>query len=139
MKFSVYNLDTGFLTGRLLTAPTQEAATKSTPLGCGVVDGHYSELCYKVVDGLITYFEPIPPGDGYVWDLNISKWRRSENESLKDRAKAKALEDIELLEKQQLRPLRELVINPNSGDAKKRVSEIEGQIDTLRGLLAGTD
>ena len=50
-------------------------------------------------------------------------------------ARDRALPQIAELERRQLRPLRELLIDPNNADARSRLAEIDEQIATLRNAL----
>lgn len=85
----------------------------------------------KAVDG-DTDARPTCPGPDYEWDESQHVWRPT----VKSISKVSLLLQIELLERQQARPHRELALNPQNKMALERLESIDQQIGELRGNLS---
>ena len=133
MIFSYYNEQTGLFTGRKLRARSVEDAELNCPEHESFVPGDIDANSHKVSDGKVVKYKPPQPDDRYKWVggkwILKAKHQRAENQS------ARARRDIKTLETRQLRPLRELAIDPNNQEAITRLAEIEAEIGRLRLLL----
>lgn len=114
--WSFYSLADGTFTGRRFTTSSPELLAANTPEGCAAIAGRHDRQTARVdlETGEVVAYEPPPDA------------RRE-----RDRAEAR----IARLESRQARPIRELFLNPNNAEAKRRLQEIEDEIAALRPRL----
>lgn len=127
--WSFYNLETGlfhsgtFTTGARAPARAMRDVNANTPEGFAAIEGRYDRLTQRVdVDtGQVIAYER-PPSE-------IADEQQTADEQ-------RARRGIEALEVAQLRPLRELAIDPDNATAKQRLVDIDAEIVALRPPLA---
>lgn len=121
--WSFYREQDGSILGRHYSAPTDQFLEQNTPAGCVAIEGRYDRerqrmdlQSRRVID------------DAELARMNAEKRTQAMRGDL-------ARTRIEALERQQLRPLRELAIDPTNAEARTRLAEIDAQIATLRTQL----
>lgn len=117
--YSVYRLEDGLFVGQL-TADEEHARLNTQP-GHALMLGKYDPNTQRmnVATGEVETFVPSPPSD----------------DETKRQARQAALLEIYQLEAKQLRPQRELSLNPESTGARDRLQTIESRIIELRQVL----
>lgn len=133
-QFSVYNKETGLFTGLVLSTsnPTAEWRSTNIPNGLDIVEGEYNYLKFRVDDGQVIDYIPPAPSSDHEWNPTTKEWElRAEAQRRSDQARV-ALTIISTLEMQQLRAMRELLLDPNNKAARGKLAEIESQIVTVR-------
>lgn len=133
---SFYDPQTGLFTGRRFTGPGKYIA-RNTPDGCVAMEGVFDHLSQRVdlETGEVVDYQPPKPDDDHEWDEHRRQWRLKREIRRSLRQRAETLRSIEELERKQLRPARELAIDPENAEARQRLTEIEAQIAALRGEL----
>jgi hypothetical protein len=116
--YSFYDPKTGALTGATFYSSNPAHLALNTPAGLAVVEGEWSAERYAVdlATGAVVPRRDAPPPDP-------EKRRRD------------LLVQIAHLEARQMRPLRELAIDPHDRGARERVTAIDEQIAALRAQL----
>lgn len=117
-RWSVYDLATGLFTGRRVTCLDQHAKA-NTPDGCGLIEGVFDRKSQRVdleTGVVVAYERPAA-------EIEVEQ---------RDVLRRQARQRIDELERAQLRPMRELAIDPNDAEAKLRLAEIDGEIGALR-------
>ncbi|HRC61635.1 MAG TPA: hypothetical protein PLX85_00240 [Dehalococcoidia bacterium] len=133
--WSFYDPATGEFTGRTYSG-SPAGLELNTPDGCSAFEGSVDHETMRVnpeTDALEQWRDP-PPSADHVWDAAGQAWRLSRTAQQRD-----VLARIGELEAQQLRPLRELALDPASAQARSRVQAIETEISLLRALLTRPD
>lgn len=120
VDWSFYDTATGVFSTRTFTG-NRGSLRNNTPKGCAALEGRYDRLSQRV---------NVETGEVVAYD---SPERDAVAQESRQRA-AKAR--IEELERAQLRPLRELVLNGDE-KARDRLAEIDGEIAAARADLAG--
>lgn len=126
-QFSIYELDTGHLTGAMVTTSNTETMAiildAAVPAGCGVVLGWWDQTRHAVdtQSGTVIEISPAEPD-----------WREQ-----KGVAASAAYAEIVAAEAQQARPMREVVDALISGltppeDAMARFTDIKTRIEAAR-------
>lgn len=113
----------------------------NTPPGFSAIEGEYDRVFQKVDNGVVVDKTPEqPPEDPLVswsWDQNLKKWVGTDTpEAVRRRNNAKIVEQIQELEFQQARPIRELILDPENVDARAVIEDLDSQINVLRGQIA---
>ena len=80
---------------------------------------------------LVDYQPPQPSAD-HEWNPESRRWTLSETVRQRNEARTAALARIAVLEAAQLRPMRELALNPQNAEARQRLEAIETEIAGLR-------
>lgn len=135
-----YRLSDGALTGRSFGASSDRDLARNTPPGCGVIEGvtHPHAQRVDTETGQLVDWQPPKPSDDYEWDASTRRWVKKREVAAAERASAQAQAEINALELQQLRAIREALIETlPDGDAKRRLVEAEAAIAARRPLLAG--
>jgi hypothetical protein len=117
--YSFYDPQTGVLTGSTFCASRPEYLEANTPRGLAAVEGEWNPLTHTV-DLETSAVVPSPAAAPAVDP---------------DRQRRDTLVKIAQLEARQLRPLRELAIDPHDRQARDRVSAIDAEIAALRSSL----
>lgn len=120
--WSFYDPQTGLFTGRKFTGLTEYLAA-NTPTGCAAVEGAYDARSQRV---------DLQTG-AVVDDADLAESNRQRRD--REQRRAHASLRIEELERRQLRPMRELQIDPANAEALARLRQIEAQILALRADL----
>lgn len=121
-RWSFYRLTDGAFTGQRLMS-SEDALAGNTPPGCAALEGEFDHQSQRV--DLQT---------GAVVDDQVlaeASRRSREQQQRRDHAALRIAE----LERKQLRPQRELQIDPTNEAARTRLAEIDAQIAALRGEL----
>lgn len=131
-----YDPSTGLFTGRCYRGP-RKALRLNVPDGCECAEGHYDPLSQRVdVDsGAVVDYRPPKPDDDHEWDDERKRWQLRPEVVLLRRNREMAFQRIDELERRQLRPARELAIDPSDEAAARRLREIEKEIQALRADL----
>lgn len=137
-----YHAQTGRLNGLSLIVSDDEAIALNTPADHVAID-HPQEhqldhLCQQVdvATGQVVDYQPPQPNADHEWDAETKRWKLNAVVAAKQAQSASALAQIRALEGAQLRPHRELALDPSNAEARKRLESIEGQIAALRFVLA---
>ncbi len=122
--WSFYRLSDGTFTGREFSAPNDKAMSANTPEGCAAIEGRYD--CQS---------QRVDLESGRVITDEAMREEHERNASA-ERRRLGALTAIQALEQKQLRPMRELAIEPTNRTAADRLRSIEEEIAKHRQLLA---
>jgi hypothetical protein len=120
--WSFYRLSDGAFTGQCLMS-SQDALALNTPPGCAALEGNYDHRSQRVDLQTAAVVDDA--------DLAEENRRSREQQQRRDHAALSIAE----LERRQLRPTRELQIDPSNAEARSRLAEIDAQIATLRAVL----
>jgi len=140
MRWSLYDSKTGLFSSRRLNC-SEAAARANTPAGMSLLAGHHDPLTHRVdvATGLVVDYQPPPPSPDHELNANPltgrARWVKRAEVSEMERRDRRARADIERLERQQLRPLRELALDPSNAEARQWLEAIEGEIATARAAL----
>lgn len=117
--YSFYSIETGLFVGRKFRGHARHLEA-NTPAGCKYVEGSFDPTKHRIENGSV-----------------VERVRSQVELDAEIRAARAgvALEKIEALELQQLRPLRELAIDQDNPIARARVTEINAEIAELRKRL----
>jgi hypothetical protein len=118
VSWSFYNPATGEIHTRTFSGSTKLLAL-NTPPGTVAIEGSFNHRTQRV---------DVRTGNVVDYQPGIDAVR---DELLKQQAQDR----IDALEAAQLRPIRELLIDPADATAKQRIIEIETEITTLRARL----
>lgn len=117
--WSFYRVETGEFTGRHFIG-SERALASNTPLGCGAIAGRFDRLTQRVQDGRV---------------VERVRSQKEVDAATQEARHQAALREIEAIERQTVRPLRELLIDPQNSEARRRLAEAEAQIAALRADL----
>jgi hypothetical protein len=118
--WSVYDPKTGAFTGKYISGPDSvEFIEANTPKGMSAIEGRWDHLRTEVV---------IDEHGAVAVDRDVPLVRPT--------TPADVMRQIQALEGQQLRPLRELMLDPNDATARSKLNEINDQVAGLRDELA---
>jgi hypothetical protein len=131
---SFYHRETGLFNGNHLIASDDAAVKLNTPLDHIAIDGHYDHLSKKVdvESGQVVDYQPAPPSAEHEWNTSTRRWQLRAAVAECQQRHAAALARIAALEAAQHRPMRELAVNSQSVEARKRLEAIESEIASLR-------
>lgn len=118
-RWSFYRLSDGAFTGQNLMA-FEHSLAANIPPGCAALEGVFDHERQRV-----------DLGTGTVVDDEVLAEQSRRNREQQQRRDYAALR-IADLERRQARPLRELQIDPNNAEARRRLGEIDEQIAALR-------
>ncbi len=121
--WSFYSEADGRFLSRRLTSTDRNAREINTPPGYRAIEGHFDHLSQRV---------DLESGQ-VVDDADLAQANRVRMD--REREHSSSLQRIEQLERQQLRPLRELAVDPKNAEAESRLRSIDEQIAELRGQL----
>lgn len=126
-------METGLFTGRTYGG-LPKALEANTPPGCGAIEGRWSQDCHRVDldSGAIVDYRPPPPDDLHIWDYARRRYVLKPEERQRRRLHRAAVARIRELELRQARPLRELTIDPDNREARRRVNDIDQEIEAMR-------
>lgn len=116
--WAFYDLATGLFTGKHLMC-TEDMLSRNTAEGCASIAGRYDRYTQRV---------DLDTGE-VVSDPSLSMERDQQ------RMREQALAQIAELERRQLRPQRELLVDGNNEEARSRLIEIDERIATLRAQI----
>jgi hypothetical protein len=135
-RVTVVDRATG-LAKRRLTLPACAAVERSIEEGETWVEGHIDPLSQRLdlASGKVVDYQPPAPDENHLWNATAKRWQKSPERVELERASRLARAEIEKLEASQLRPLRELAVDPNNEKARERLNELETRIAELRPLL----
>jgi len=141
--YSLYDKTTGRFTGRTFGIDVgqdrerNEHISRHTPDGYAVIEGKFDSLSQRVdlsTKQVIDY-QPEQPSAEHAWSVETRRWTLSPEAQQRKQARAAALVQIRDLEASQLRPLRELALDPTNAEARTRLRAIEAQIPKLRSIV----
>jgi hypothetical protein len=131
---SFYDPATGLFTGRRYSGPSKYLDI-NTPSGMSHIAGTYDHLSQRVESGEVVDYRPTAPDEDHEWNEEIRRWRVKPEIAEQRQRRKSALKQIDELERRQLRPARELAIDPSNEESARRLREIEGQIAMIRDAL----
>lgn len=133
--YAIYNEQTGIFVSRWTGSISQLEC--NIPAGHKAVPGNFDLLSNRVdlETGNVVPYQPPRPSDDHDWDTQTMRWRKSDDVQDWELKRIAAIQKIELLEKQQARPLRELRKNANDAEANRRLDEIDAEITELRKIV----
>lgn len=136
--WSIYELSTGVFIGKQVTAYTDEQIAMNTPPGCAAIEGRFDAGSQRVdlSTGEVVDYRPASPDAEHEWNEAARRWTLRPEIALVRRARANTIAQIESLEARQLRPLRELSIDPSNMAARDMIDQIDRQIRALRLTLS---
>lgn len=119
--WSFYDSATGLFSGRH-TSCSSKLLSLNTPAGYVAIEGQYDRRTQRVelaTGAVVSYERP------------AAEIEAEQRAARQQNARAR----IAMLELAQSRPLRELAIDPSNAAARKRLAEIEAEIESLRPIL----
>ena len=119
-SWQFYDRATGLFSSRAFAGP-ERALAANTPDGCAAIEGRYDRNTQRV---------DVASGQVVAYQRPVSEVDTERREADRRRARRR----IDELERAQLRPLRELAIEPANQEAKRRLEQIEDEIVRLRVL-----
>lgn len=133
-QFSVYNKETGLFTGLVLSTSNPDDNWRSINVQSGfdIIEGEYKYLQFRIEDGQVVDYIPPRPSSDHEWNLDTKEWQLSVEAQRRLDRRGAALHAITTIELQQLRTMRELLLNPDNKDARKRLSEMDALISDAR-------
>jgi hypothetical protein len=128
--WSFYLLETGAFTGRTYSSTDPDTLARNTPPDCVAIEGTFDPRTQRFDSraGMVEHWRPAPPSDDHEWIDGA--WRLSAAA-----IRRRTLAQIRAIESQQLRPLRELAVDPDNPIARERLTSLDAQIAALRELL----
>jgi hypothetical protein len=101
------------------------------------IEGRYDHLSQRVdLDtGDIIDYRPLAPDDDHEWNGDRKRWILKPDVAERRRGQAQARARIEALEIGQRRPMRELALDSDNVEAKRRLQAIDAEISELRRAL----
>lgn len=119
--WSFFDPATGLFSGRGFSG-TEMALSENTPDGLVPIEGTYDRRSQRidVATGAVVAHEPTAPEIAADSHAALKRQRRQR---------------IVALEQKQLRPLREIAIDPSNAEAKQRLQEIDDEIAAKRAEL----
>jgi hypothetical protein len=140
MKAHYFDAATGLWLGVSIDAP-EDVVELNRPAGAMVVAEalQYPHAKRLVAGSLVDYQPPAPDAD-HEWLDDVKRWRIKPDALARKNAREDAKTQIEALERQQARAIREHAINRGGTPAqlKKRLEDIDDQITALRAQLNET-
>lgn len=134
--FSVYDLETGFFTGVVHATPSanEDWINALSSPGFGLMEGTFNHRTQRVLikTGEVVEYRADCPGPDYEWDERSCTWELCVEAQRRLDVKQEALRKIVELEQKQLRPMRELLVDPSNQAAADIVNQIEEDIKRLR-------
>ena len=134
MIWSFYDPETGVISSRKFSGKSSAVAI-NTPPGLVAIAGDLDYLSARIVDGIAVDWIPPQPGDDHAWDGERKRWRLSDDATRRSAATRSAMDTISRLESMQLRPLRELALDPTNVASRERLADIDAQIENARHTL----
>lgn len=133
---TIYEQASGRMLGVLTCSEDQLAA--NVPAGCGYVAGAHDPANRRVnvATKQVEPYQPPAPDADHAWNAEAERWELPAAVQSARVDRMLALREIELLEAQQARSLREVVLNRgNAATARKTLEDIDDQITALRSKL----
>lgn len=132
---TVYAEDDGRIVSVLTT--TEEQLERNIPAGCGYIDGAHDGRTRRVnlVTKEVEAFQPPQDDTDAVWDAEREVWEIPAAILARRRDNADAVRRIELIERTQLRALREIALGIDPVINKAKLKLIDDQIVELRASL----
>jgi len=137
MSWSFYNATTGEFLPRLFSG-SSKLLEQNTPAGHVAIEGQFDPLSQRVdvETGEVVDYQPPQPDDDHEWREKVvegrPRWVKKREIVAREARAATAQADIDALERKQLRPMRELALDPSNAPARQRVAEIEAEIVAKR-------
>jgi hypothetical protein len=141
-KYSLYSRETGLLTGVVISVPGNLLA-QNIPSGCAAMVGELDHMSQRIdlSTGEVIDYQPAQPSPDHEWihdneqGKRVRRWQLTAAAGARNNASDQARGEIARLEAQQLRSVRELLLNPNDIEAIQRLDGIDTQIAELRSKL----
>ena len=130
---SFYDAATGQILGATFTGP-DHAIELNTPAGCLAIEGEHDHLSRRVdlETGEVVDWQPPAPDEDHEWNPERKRWLKRPEVVAAEQADQSARAQIAAAELAQLRPLRELLLNPNDAQARTRLQQLEETIAAAR-------
>jgi hypothetical protein len=142
-QVSVYDKSTGLIT-QILSADCGDSdwafVLNSIPKESGYVEGAHDHMCRKVdlVTNEVVKYQPESPGPDYECNENKERWKKTAEARLRDSKDKEARIKLQELSVKMVRPLSELMINPNDVAAKAVLSSLQSVAESLRADVVST-
>lgn len=135
-RWALYRLSDGVFVGSF-ACTVAEAIDANIPAGCAAVEGNYDHLSQRVdlETGAVVDYQPTRPDEDHDWDADTRRWRKRVAVGQWEETCKQARVRIDELERRQARPIRELARRPNDSDARRRIDDIEAEIEAQRAIL----
>jgi hypothetical protein len=136
-RWHFWDQTSGAISSHYFCAPNDRALRDNTPAGLIPIEGTYDHLSQRVdlATGKVIDYRPDQPDDDHEWNERLRRWTKRPEAMAKQIQATRAQRQIERLEKQQARPMRELARNPGDAAARRRIDEIDAEIEALRAQL----
>ena len=134
--WAAYDRATGLFSSRHVLCDEHSIAA-NTPAGFAVIEGRYDHLAQRidVTTGQVVDYVPPAPDADHEWNADAKRWQKRADVIAAENAEAQARREIAQLEASQLRPLRELALDPTNATARAKLAAIEAEIAERRGYL----
>lgn len=130
--WSVYDANTRKFTGRRFTVRDRDVEANLAD-GERAKEGVFDHLSQCVDEsGEVIDFQPESPGPEYEWDEQGSRWVIRVDVQQRREHEARALAEMESLERLQVRSMSELFDNPDDLEAREHFDRRKARIDELR-------
>jgi hypothetical protein len=135
--FCFYDNATGLFSGRSGRYADEAMAQANAPEGFTALQGAFDRNSqrFEIESGNVIDYQPPSPGADYEWSAERKRYSKSLAAVQRDGLIAFAQQSIEMLERSQLRPIRELALDPANVAAKSRLQQIEDAIAVHRQSL----
>lgn len=134
--FHLFYRDTGLYSGASITCMSDAAEAMAGPERVAIA-GLVQPHGVRWVDGEIVEHRGPQPSPDHEWNGKLARWWLKPDVEAKKAAKAAAQDQIDTLEKQQARAIREERLGRGGTPAQlsKRLEDIDDQIITLRAII----
>ncbi len=135
---SFYHIETGLLTGQKYHGNDQGFVDRTCVDGIASIAGDFDHLSQRIDLATLEVidYQPPRPSVNHEWSVDTKRWTLTPIASARQHDIANAKAAIAQLELSQQRPLREAMLNPNDGEARQRVANIDQQIVIQRAIIA---
>jgi hypothetical protein len=139
-QWSFYRSDTGEVMQRWYKGP-DSAVADNTPEGCMAIEGTLDPLSQQVdlKTGKVVDYQPPQPSKDYEWDVDVRRWRLTQDAQAAIAADSDARTKIAMEEAASLRSIRELLLDPTNTDARAKLQATEDAIEAVRIDLVATE
>ncbi|MBX5462033.1 MAG: hypothetical protein IRZ28_13210 [Steroidobacteraceae bacterium] len=133
-RWSAGDPTTGAISPRRVTSSDPEVIRFNTPAGCVAIEGVFDPLSQRVdlETKQVVDWQPPQPSADHEWNSETRRWVKRVEVIASEVKRAQARAQIEALEVKQMRPLRELLVDPNDTGARARLQSIDAEIAALR-------
>ncbi len=141
IEWHFYDLTTGLFRRQRLASSDPALVEANTPPGCGAYAGAVDPESQRIdlATGALVDWQPDQPSSEHEWDPAARRWELTRDAAKREARRIDAEREIERLERQQLRAMREVALDGGNEDAKTRLRAIDDEIAALRPALQTTN